>query len=211
MTAATATLRGRLERTYGIRLLFQPRPQIRLVALLIGIVLCARIYQFYVSSAADWWGYDFSAYWLAARHVLDGLPVYSAQQLSGPFSPQQQFLYLYPPLFAVVMTPLAALFNHYREAQWMWAILRELIVLGSVIAVERAEGLVGRRTLLLLLGAVFALHAVPLEMFMGNVHILLLGLLSVAWLGIRRGDSRGEAIAGAAVGIAALIKLFPLL
>lgn len=211
MKPAAPTLRERLERIYGIRLLFQPRAQFRLIALLIGLVLAGRIYQFVVSSAADWWGYDFSAYWLAARHVLDGLPVYSAEQLAGPFSPQQQFLYLYPPFFAVVMTPLAALFNDYREAQWVWAILGGLIVTGSVIAVARAEGLVGRRQLLLLLGAVFALHAVPLEMFMGNVHILLLGMFSVAWLGIRRGDSRGEYIAGAAIGIAALIKLFPLL
>src|SRR6185369_11711502 len=41
------------------------------------------------------------------------------------------------------------------------------------------------------------------------VHLILLGLLTLAWLGVRRGDSRGEWIAGVAVGIAALIKVFP--
>jgi hypothetical protein len=44
---------------------------------------------------------------------------------------------------------------------------------------------------------------------MGNVHLLLLGLLAIAWLGIRRGDRAGEWTAGLAVGVAAVIKVFP--
>ena len=44
---------------------------------------------------------------------------------------------------------------------------------------------------------------------MGNVHLLLLGLLTVAWLGIRRGDRAGDLVSGAAVGIAAVVKVFP--
>jgi alpha-1,2-mannosyltransferase len=39
--------------------------------------------------------------------------------------------------------------------------------------------------------------------------LILLGLLTVAWLGIRRGDSGGERNAGIAIGIAAVIKVFP--
>jgi hypothetical protein len=49
------------------------------------------------------------------------------------------------------------------------------------------------------------------ELVLGNVHLVLLGLFALAWLGIRRGDERGEWIAGIAVGIAAVIKVFPAL
>ena len=44
---------------------------------------------------------------------------------------------------------------------------------------------------------------------MGNVHLLLLGLLAAAWLAIRRGTDRGEILAGALIGVAPLIKIFP--
>ena len=44
---------------------------------------------------------------------------------------------------------------------------------------------------------------------MGNVHLLLLGLLAAAWLAIRRGTDRGEILAGALLGVATLIKVFP--
>ena len=44
---------------------------------------------------------------------------------------------------------------------------------------------------------------------MGNVHFLLLWLLTLAWLGIRRGDPGGRWRGGAMVGVAAMIKVFP--
>jgi hypothetical protein len=47
------------------------------------------------------------------------------------------------------------------------------------------------------------------ELVLGNAHLLLLGLLTLAWLGIRRGHRQGEWVAGVAVGVAAIIKVFP--
>jgi hypothetical protein len=44
---------------------------------------------------------------------------------------------------------------------------------------------------------------------MGNVHLLLLGLLTGAWLSLRRGGKSGELVAGLLVGLAILIKVFP--
>jgi alpha-1,2-mannosyltransferase len=49
------------------------------------------------------------------------------------------------------------------------------------------------------------------ELVLGNVHLLLLGLLSAAWLGVRRGDQTGERWAGIAVGLATAVKVFPAL
>jgi alpha-1,2-mannosyltransferase len=73
---------------------------------------------------------------------------------------------------------------------------------------ERFPALAGRRILLVLV-AVLAMPGVLTELVNGNVHLYLLGLLTAAWLGIRRGDGYGERVAGVAIGIATLVKIFP--
>jgi alpha-1,2-mannosyltransferase len=89
------------------------------------------------------------------------------------------------------------------------------ILVASVLALWRSERIGERYPLLagrgrwLLLAAAFAFPPVIGELTLGNVHLLLLGLLTLAWLGVRRGDGGGEWLAGAAVGVAAVIKVFP--
>ena len=73
---------------------------------------------------------------------------------------------------------------------------------------ERYPILEGRGRWLLVAGA-FAFPPVIGELVLGNVHLLLLGLLTAAWLCVRRGDTRGGMITGAAVGVAAVVKVFP--
>ncbi len=93
---------------YGLRRLREPALQ-RLLLILIAIILVVfRGVQFALFSSQIQWGYDFSAYWPAAGNLLDGLPIYAADQLAGPYAPQRQFLYLYPPPLAAAVTPLAA-------------------------------------------------------------------------------------------------------
>ena len=110
--------RSRFRETFGLRLLFEPRFQGAAVGLLLVVVLAFRGLQFIAWTSSIQWGYDFSAYWQAARDLLDGEALYSAHQLAGPYGPQQQFLYLYPPFLAVAVAPLAALFDDYRAAAW---------------------------------------------------------------------------------------------
>jgi hypothetical protein len=188
------------------------------VVLLVAIALVFRFGQFLVFQQQVQWGYDFSFYWTAGGHLLHGEPIYSAQQLSGPYAPQGQEGFLYPPPFAAVIVSLTALFpTDYRAAMWVWFAIGFVIVIASVLALARAERdpLEARFRVLrgngrwLLVAAAFALPPVVGELVLGNVHVLLLGLLTVAWLGIGRDDSRGEALAGVAVGIAAVIKVFP--
>jgi alpha-1,2-mannosyltransferase len=69
--------------------------------------------------------------------------------------------------------------------------------------------ILGGRGRWFLVAAAFAFPPVVGELVLGNVHLILLGLLTLAWLGIRRGDRQGEWIAGLAVGAAAIIKVFP--
>ena len=202
---------------YGLRLLARPGVRRSIVILLALLALAFRALQFSSLSRQIQWGYDFSAYWQAAGRLLTSLSPYSAEQVAGPYGPQQQFLYLYPPPLAAAVTPLAALFPDYRAAAWIWTGIGAAILVWAVAALWRAEGLgerfpmlAGRGRWLLLAGA-FAFPPVVGELVMGNVHLLLLGLLTVAWLGVRRGTTRGEWAAGLAVGVAAVIKVFPAL
>lgn len=201
---------------YGVRRLEDPAFR-RLVIALVAVILVAfRILQFALFTTQIQWGYDFSAYWSAAGHLLGGDPIYSAAQLAGPYAPQEQFLYLYPPPLAAAAIPFAALVpDDYRLAAWGWTALGAAILVAVILAIARSEGLVERLRGSLRLGpwilvaAAIGFPPVIGELVLGNVHLVLLGLLGAAWLGVRSGTANGERLAGIAVGVAALIKVFP--
>jgi alpha-1,2-mannosyltransferase len=208
-----------MDSVYGIRLLRQRRVRVAGLVVVLAAIVAFRALQFAGLAGELQWGYDFSAYWDAASRLLAGEPLYDAEQLAGPYAPQRQFLYLYPPPLAAAAAPLALLFpDDYRAAAWLWAVLGAAILVAVTLAVAGAERLVDRFALLagrgrwLLVGAALTLPPVVGELVLGNVHLLLLGLLGLAWLGIRRaetGDARGDVVAGLAVGVAAVVKVFP--
>jgi len=204
-------VRERLARTYGLRLLLEPRFQVTALSLLAVLVVAFRVVQFAALTRAPQFGYDVSAYWLAGRHLLDGEPIYTAAQLAGQYAPQGQGLYLYPPALAALFMPVAALFpDGYLTLAWLWAGIGAAILAATVAWIAGAEGIASdRRGLLLLLAAAFAFPPVVGELVLGNVHLELLGLFALAWWGVRRGDRRGETVAGLAIGAAALVKLVP--
>jgi hypothetical protein len=150
---------------------------------------------------------------LAARHVLTGGPIYDPAQLAATYVPQGGGAYLYPPLLAVLFVPFAAAFPAgYGTVAWIWSALGAAILLATVGWVALSERVAtDRRELLLILGAALAFPPVVGELVLGNVHMELLGLFALAWYGVRRGDRRGEIIAGLAIALAGLIKLFPFL
>ena len=203
---------------YGLRLLSSPRVQRDGLFLIVGVVLLFRFAQFMALALSPRWGFDFSAYWAAAGHLLHGEPIYAPGQLSGSYPPGPQFLFLYPPIVAVLFAPFAALFpNDFRVAAGLWAVLGLVILTWSILAITRAEGLDRRFEVLrgrgrwLLVAGAFALTPTIGELAVGNVHIELVGLFSIAWLGLRRGDAVGERWAGLAVAVATLLKVFPVI
>ena len=157
MTGSPATLRDRLAGTYGIRLLFEPRFQLAAVTVVALIAVVFRALQFALLSGAPQFGYDLSAYWLAGRHLLDGAPIYTSEQLAGTYAPQGQGLYLYPPFLAVLFMPLAALFpDSYLPVAWLWVVLGAVLLTTVVAWTAGVEGLANdRRGRLLLLAAAF--------------------------------------------------------
>lgn len=201
---------------YGLRLLADPRLR-RMILITLAVILVGyRLFQFAVFTTGIGWGYDFSFYWRAGRALLAGEAIYSAEQLSGPYAPQGQNGFLYPPPFAAAATPFAVVFpTDYRAAAWGWAALGALILVATILTVARSEGLQERvRTATglgpwILVAAAIGFPPVIGELVLGNVNLVLLGLLGAAWLGVRAGTARGERLAGVAVGLAAVIKVFP--
>jgi hypothetical protein len=218
-----------LSTTYGLRLLTQPRVRLAILAVLTVVILGYRVVQFVYWTGQPQWAYDFSFYWTAAAHLLHGEPIYSAAQLAGPYVPQAQEGFLYPPALAAFVTPLAALFPHDpRAANWIWSGLGAAILVASVLALVRSEKLdecfrfLGGRGRWWLVAGAFAFPPVVDELVVGNVHLLLVGLLTAAWLGVRRaqagvmsggvmsGDrASGDRLAGIGVGAAGIVKIFP--
>ena len=202
--------------TYGLRLLAKPRVQLTVLALLAVILVVYRAVQFAYLTTLPQWAYDLSFYWTAAQNILQGEPIYSAAQLAGPYAPQGQDGFLYPPPFAALAIPLVLLAPQGPQvAEWLWSGLGVAVVVAVVLALVRSEKLDDRFQVLrgrgrwILVAAAVTFAPVIGELSIGNVHLLLLGLFTLAWLGIRRGGSTGDWMAGAALGVAALIKVFP--
>jgi alpha-1,2-mannosyltransferase len=200
----------------ALRVLAEPKFQRVAAVMLVAILAGFRIVQIVTAPGERPWAYDFSAYWLAGRHLLDGVPIYTVGQLSGSYAPQAQYLYLYPPPLAALAVPFAALSaSSVTGAYLAWIALGSAFAVATTIAITRRESLDRRYPMLagggvwLLILAAAALPPVVGELMNGNVHLLLLGLFGLGWLGLARGERRGEVIAGSAIGIAALIKIFP--
>jgi len=203
---------------YGLRLLAERRVRRTAFGVFVVVVLAYRVLQFIGWTSAEQWGYDFTFYWTAARQLLDGQPIYSAAQLAGQYAPQAQVGFLYPPPVAALFAPFALLFpTDPRAANWLWAAIGAAILVWSVLRVAELERIgecypmfAGRGRWWLVAG-VFAFPPVVDELVVGNVHLLLLGLLTLAWVGLRapRGDGRGDVLAGGAIGVASVVKVFP--
>jgi alpha-1,2-mannosyltransferase len=153
------------------------------------------------------WGYDFSAYFLAAHRLAAGAALYDPAQLSGTFPPQEQFAYLYPPFLAVALLPFSAL-GDFRAGMWIWAAIELFALIAATVVFARQRRL-PNLVIVLLIGCELALAQVASELAIGNVHLILVGLFVLAWVGVERGDRAGAYGAGVAIGVATIIKVFP--
>jgi len=148
-------------------------------------------------------GHDLLAYWDAAGRLLAGGRLFSPAELSGPISPFTRLGYLYPPPLAIVLAPLRAAGLGFDALGVAWdAAQGGALVLAGLLALRAG----GARSIGL--AVVIALVAAPVWWYperslladgnVGGVIALLLALAVVP-----------GAVGGAAVGIAALLKVAP--
>jgi hypothetical protein len=143
-------------------------------------------------------GNDFSVYYFAARAVFDGVDPYSATG-GRPF--------VYPPGFAVLVSPLGAL--PFSVAAVLWTALSFAAVFTSLWLCLDLLGLRGPAAWTAG-GLALVCSGRMLDSELGNGqanHWVLLGLAACAWL-LARGR---PALAGAALSLAIVAKVTPLL
>ncbi len=146
-------------------------------------------------------GNDFSVYYTAARAVLDGVDPYSVEGAGGrPL--------VYPPGFAVLLAPLAAL--PFSVAAVLWTALSFAAVFASLWLCLDLLGLSRGPAAWTVGGLALVCSGRMLDSELGNGqanHWVLLGLAACAWLLARARPALG----GVALSLAIVAKVTPLL
>jgi hypothetical protein len=141
------------------------------VAALLFVLLLLALAALHGSAA---WAYDFAAYHGAAQRLAaDGSP-YQAATLSGPFHAGPGGLYLYSPLPAVLLLPLAGVELDTAAVTFVVIRLALLVALCALMPVSRLVRLV--------VLAVACLSAPVLQdLNLGNASLIVTFLAVVAW------------------------------
>lgn len=131
---------------------------------------------------------DFWWYHQAGQAILSG---------NSPFSVED---FAYPPLFAFLMTPLAAL--SYEAARWAWFLLSHGFLLGAAFCVWRMAG-ADRLALLVVMGVWASGGSIAESLMLGQINPLLLFLVALSWWPLQEGLAAGS------VAVAAAVKIWP--
>jgi hypothetical protein len=127
-----------------------------------------------VYAFGDLWGYDYEAYLSATQRLSETGSPYQSQLLAGPYRPGPHGLYMYSPVLAVHLLPVAGLSLADGSALWF---------LAHVLALAAACALMPVR--LPIRVTVFAVatfsYAVGKDLGLGNVSVMLLLPLAMTW------------------------------
>ncbi|HWO64211.1 MAG TPA: glycosyltransferase 87 family protein [Umezawaea sp.] len=148
---------------------------------------------------AMWWilgsplGVDSAVYRAGALALLRGQSLYASLTALPDWAPDLPFAY--PPIAAVVFLPLAAL-----PLQLAWG----LLAVGTVLALGTSVRLVGGTPWVL--PVLLCLEPVWRTVGLGQVNVLLMALVLADVLALR-----GSRFSGVLIGVAAAVKLTPLI
>jgi hypothetical protein len=105
----------------GLRVLADPRFRLTLAAFLLcaALLLLGMLLIRQAADPAGQYGFDFDAYRAAARDIAAGRSPYAPSMLAAPVAVQGEVLYKYPPTFAQLLVPLAALPRELATGAWV--------------------------------------------------------------------------------------------
>ncbi len=147
---------------------------------------------------------DFTAYLTAARDLWQGHPLY-ATFLHHPFPDATlRPAFIYPPAFAVLMAPFGLIPATAGAA--LWLLLCQAALIGSLVLVLWAER-PSRWAAVVLLCATFTFYPLWVDAIQGQANLPILLLVTAGIIG----TVRGRPSWAAAIGVAAALKLTPLL
>lgn len=162
---------------------------------------------------------DFLKYYQAAHALNVGQPLYQAlAPVAGDEAASYNYVgaplkynYLYPPFLAALLRPLAILPLPLAKA--VWYVLNLVFLVAAVVLVGRVVGVVRLWSVAELLLLTLLLPAVYDTLSLGQVNLLILLLIAAAWYCVSRRPRRtgGELFIGCLIGVAAIIKVYPLL
>lgn len=123
---------------------------------------------------AEGWGYDYQAYADAAVRLAQDGSLYQAETLGGSYRPGPYGLYMYAPPLGIAVGPLAGLELEFAAVLWY---LLHLLALVATCALLPVPGW----TRLATFGVAALSLGVTRDLVLGNVSVLLLLPLAVAW------------------------------
>jgi len=147
---------------------------------------------------------DFGAYLNAARDIVQGRPLYAAF-LHHPFPDATlRPAYIYPPSFALLIAPLGLLPEGAAAAVWV-ALQQAALAVAIVVVLRWLRPT--RWAVVGLLVATLSFYPLWVDVVQGQANLLVLLLVTVGILGVLR----GRAAFGTPIGVAAALKLTPLI
>ncbi|MFB6122970.1 MAG: glycosyltransferase family 87 protein [Haloferacaceae archaeon] len=188
------------------------------LVLLVGLLL-GLAYLGYTFALKPAFGVNFRVYRVAAQTALQGGDVYSAVPPGLP----DQYTYLYPPVTVLFFLPfvLAPDWQTGYAAITVVSLVACVLLARLLVAVvERRRGsLLPLADRLLIYGYVAGSSLSLPSLVYGNVNLLLALLVAVAFAALEYEsetartvlDETSETLAGVALGLAALVKVFPAL
>jgi hypothetical protein len=147
---------------------------------------------------------DFAAYYVAARAVHMGLSPYDlgvADSIAASAGIAERTPYIYPPLLARSIQPLA--FLPYDIAAPLWLAL-SLVALVLALYLLAQHIHLSRRVLLVAIPLVIFTPPVHYTLELGQINHLLLLMMTAAIV------SSGSVLSGMLIGIAGALKVYPL-
>jgi hypothetical protein len=147
---------------------------------------------------------DFGAYLAAAHDVLSGQPLYAAF-LHHPFpDPTLRPAYIYPPAFALLVSPLAWVPLDVAGAIWL-VICQGCLAAAALLVVRWLRPAAWAITAIIVGTATF--YPLWIDAVQGQANLILVLLITAGVAGIVKGDARF----GVALGVATALKLTPAL